>query len=109
MDGPTSPYNDQPGFKERGGASEEASHKVATKAQHQRALVLAALHARPEGLTAPEVFRALRRRVPLNSVRSRLTELSKPDAISGEAPVIKTKVRRADPDAAVAVTVYRAA
>ena len=99
-------YPDAPGYKERGGASEEAARAVKPKAATIRKDVLRLLEAHPKGLTAPAVRRLLNGRYTLNSVRSRLCELSSLDK-DGCVYAEKTDIRRDDPYSDFAVAVYR--
>jgi len=102
---PSSPYGG-PGFKEHGGASEAAAKAVKPKAATIRKKVLRLLEAHPDGLTAPHVCRMLKGAATLNSVRSRLSELSDPCKKTGEVYAYKHG-RRDDPDSEFAVAVYR--
>ena len=103
---PESPYNGAPGFKERGGASEDAANVIKPKTATIRKEVLAVLERHPDGCTAPKVRRILKNKYTLNSIRSRLSELSKPCNKTNEVYAEKHG-RRSDPESDCDIAVYR--
>ena len=99
-------YPQSPGYKERGGASEDAAHAIKPKAATIRKEVLQVLERHPEGCTAPKVRRILKNKYTLNSIRSRLSELSKPCRETNEVYAEKHG-RRPDPESDFDIAVYR--
>jgi transposase len=68
-------YPTTPGFKEHGGASEEAAERIKESAATLRRRALDVLKATPAGLTADEI--ASRLNVSILSIRPRISELGK--------------------------------
>lgn len=89
-------------------ASKEAAQKVEQSAKAIREKVKAVLANHPEGLTAPEVADILgmypRR---LNSVRSRLTELTEKENETNPYAEIADKRRKVNKYSEIALSVYR--
>ena len=96
-------YPDVPGFKERGGASEEAARLVEGRAATDRAKVLEVLESAPGGLTVLQIGDRLG--YTRQQVAPRLTELATKNS-AGNVYAFK-EGRRDDKRSRVSLSVYK--